>query len=153
MVLGSGAGNEAGASVFAAPERWLEIQIGREILAPRQRITSVPYAVVSQTTATFPRPAYDSGWLSISPGLTITLTHNLRGNPDDYVVDLQFLHETAFGRHQIGYGGRSTYFWASGDDLNQGGAWYGLTDTEIKVMRDSDDPFIDKVRARIWVCQ
>ncbi len=42
----------------------------------------------------FPRPAYDSGWLTTPFGppsqlYTRTLTHNLGGNAEDYVVDLQ----------------------------------------------------------------
>lgn len=41
-----------------------------------------------------PRPAYDSGWIDMpktgpSPHIT-ALTHNLGGNVDDYVVDLQY---------------------------------------------------------------
>jgi hypothetical protein len=41
----------------------------------------------------FPRPAYDSGWVDM-PGTgpspyTTTLTHNLGGNVDDYILDLQ----------------------------------------------------------------
>jgi hypothetical protein len=42
----------------------------------------------------FPRPVYDSGWVDMpkigaSP-YTTTLTHNLGGNTDDYVLDLQY---------------------------------------------------------------
>jgi len=42
----------------------------------------------------FPRPAYDSGWITTPFGdpsrfYGVTLTHSLGGNVDDYVVDLQ----------------------------------------------------------------
>ena len=40
--------------------------------------------------APFPRPAYDSGWVAISPGEQKRLTHNIGGNTDNYVVDMQF---------------------------------------------------------------
>ncbi|MDX1776416.1 MAG: hypothetical protein R3297_07530, partial [Desulfobulbales bacterium] len=48
-----------------------------------------------QTTAApvagmFPRPAYDSGWVDIGWLETKALTHNLGGDPDNYVVDLTF---------------------------------------------------------------
>ena len=44
--------------------------------------------------SSLPRPAYDSGWITTPFGspsqlYTRTLTHNLGGNADDYVVDLQ----------------------------------------------------------------
>ncbi len=49
---------------------------------------------VSSGGSCFPRPAYDSGWVVTpfgSPSLlyTVTLRHDLRGDPDNYFVDLQ----------------------------------------------------------------
>jgi hypothetical protein len=35
-------------ALFAAPDRWLEIQVEAETLTPRQRIVSVPYALQAQ---------------------------------------------------------------------------------------------------------
>ena len=40
--------------------------------------------------APYPRPAYDSGWQPIAKGGQVVLNHNLGGNRDNYVVDLQF---------------------------------------------------------------
>ena len=48
IILGSGAGNALDASVFDGADRWLEIRVGLETLSPRQRITSVGYAIVSE---------------------------------------------------------------------------------------------------------
>lgn len=40
--------------------------------------------------APFPRPAYDSGWMAGTGGMEIiTLLHNIGGNVDNYVVDVQ----------------------------------------------------------------
>jgi hypothetical protein len=50
VILGSGAGNDLAASVFNGSERWLEITIGRETLAPRQKITSAAYSMVSDNS-------------------------------------------------------------------------------------------------------
>jgi hypothetical protein len=35
-------------ALFAAPDRWLELQVESETLAPRQKIVSVPYALQAQ---------------------------------------------------------------------------------------------------------
>jgi hypothetical protein len=57
----------------------------------------------------YPAPAaYDSHWQTIAPGETITLTHNLGGSTDYYVVDLRFSSEfnpTGLnGYNQMAYG-------------------------------------------------
>ena len=98
--------------------------------------------------APFPRPAYDSGWLTIQPGRenSLVLNHNLGGNPDNYVVDLQFQHHN-MGVHQVCYGG---------DYMGQvlgsyGGWWKNLTDQEIILERNGGDHWVDKMRVRIWV--
>ncbi|NQT82995.1 tail fiber domain-containing protein, partial [bacterium] len=49
VILGSGTGNALAASVFSGPDRWLEMQVGAEMLSPRQRITAVPYSMVSES--------------------------------------------------------------------------------------------------------
>jgi hypothetical protein len=51
-------------------------------------------AAAVNTVSCFPRPAYDSGWITTPFGdpsrfYGVTLNHNLGGNADDYVVDLQ----------------------------------------------------------------
>jgi hypothetical protein len=93
----------------------------------------------------FPRPAYDSGWVNIGQGETKFLTHGLGGDPDNYVVDLQFKQPAGIGINQISYGGDK-------DDIKWYGAeWYGLTNTTIAVRRRGDDVHAHQIRVRIWV--
>jgi len=93
---------------------------------------------------TFPRPAYDSGWVAVSAGDCIDLTHNLGGNRDNYVVDLQF--KGASGNpHVAGYGG-----YADGAS-SYGGDWRTLTSTEITLCRSANDALIPQMRVRIWM--
>lgn len=94
--------------------------------------------------APFPRPAYDSGWTSISKNQVITFNHGIGGNADDYFVDLCF-ESTMYGRHHKRYGGY-TY-----SDAFMGAYWSQLTNTQIKVHRFGDDVDIEQVRVRIWV--
>ena len=91
--------------------------------------------------------AWSSGWVSINPGETMTFTHNLGGNPDDYAVELwyQDAKSGGYGINHRGAGG-----------LEAGGKYYGvhwqnLTDTTVQVVRRPDDTFADQVRVRIWI--
>jgi len=100
--------------------------------------------------APFPKPAYDSGWVGIAQGEVKTLTHNIGGNVDNYVVDFQ-LHSNQYG---FGINNRSY----GGDDLDTGqtviydGAWFmRLTNQSIDVNRNHFDRRAEKVRVRIWV--
>ncbi len=95
--------------------------------------------------APFPRPPYDSGWQAVPPGTSITLTHNIGGNPDDYVVDIQFHDDDEYGRLQGGGMDRSgqQFF---------GATWTNLTASSLEVRRGPDSTTADKVRVRIWVC-
>jgi hypothetical protein len=100
----------------------------------------------------FPRPAYDSGWRSIGAGDSLWLPHLIGGNPDNYVVDLQF-QGAYFGRHQYRYGTDSWWYteltiWIQ---RTKGAFWHGLTHEGIMVSRESDDDQIDQIRVRIWV--
>jgi hypothetical protein len=99
--------------------------------------------------AAFPRPTYDSGWRNISPGAgaSVNLTHNVGGDPDKYVVSLDFkdLTPSGFGHHTWGWGGD----W-NGDEL-YGAFWYNLTSTSISVRRMDEDISIHQFRVRIWV--
>ncbi|UCE18045.1 MAG: hypothetical protein JSV84_14450 [Gemmatimonadota bacterium] len=95
--------------------------------------------------APFPRPAYDSGWRTIAQGETQTLNHNIGGDPDNYVVDLQFKGSSG-GAHQMYYG----LDWDT-KDYSTGGYWRDLTVTSISVYRGGDDTTISKIRVRIWV--
>jgi hypothetical protein len=92
--------------------------------------------------APFPRPAYDSGWVSINQNEPKRFTHNIGGNVDDYVVDMIFKDQT--GINIIGFGGDE-------GDYIRGASWYGLTNQEIDVHRSKDDHVVDQIRIRIWV--
>jgi hypothetical protein len=108
----------------------------------------------------FPRPNYDSGWVSIAEAETKTLIHNLGGNTDNYVIDMQFSYlgggdGTPYYNviHNRGYGGDLGYY------VNKhevAGVYYtGLTTAIIKVVNGRDPyatgPDIQKIRIRIWV--
>ena len=95
--------------------------------------------------APFPRPAYNSGWQSISKGSTITLTHNIGGTLDNYVVDMQFRAKSSAGINNWGYGSLE----AGG--LFYGAYWHELTTASISVSRQASDTAADEVRIRIWV--
>ena len=75
-------------------------------------------------------PPYCTAWAAVGQGSTVTVVHNLGGNPDDYVVKLWFRHP-AFptGVHQIYYGG------AEGGGESLGAYWHGLDATQIQVSR------------------
>ena len=95
----------------------------------------------------FPRPNFDSGWVSVTSGGSVTITHNLGGDPEDYVVDMTF-RDNVFGSgiHQITYGG----------DVRPGseykGMWWERLDTtSIMILRSSEDVRCQDVRIRIWV--
>ena len=100
-----------------------------------------------QTTAAsggFPRPAYDSGWRAIDQGEWIRLRHNIGGDPDNYVIDMQF--KGSYGTHTKFYGGME----------NPNRQWYGayyqqLSTSMISVGRMQDDAWVEQVRIRIWV--
>lgn len=101
--------------------------------------------------APFPRPAYDSGWLAIAPNETLSLTHNIGGNRDNYVVDMQFW-SSIIDVHVDNYGGRFLYSSSHGSEFL--GAYYRhLTNTGIEVYRLMDDVDVEKVRVRIWVVE
>lgn len=91
---------------------------------------------------TFPRPNYDSGWIPLAVATSTSLVHNVGGNTDNYVVDLQFKDTgDGFGINQVFYGG---------DDWD-GASWRALTTTSIDVQRVGGDKVADEIRVRIWV--
>lgn len=120
-------------------------------------LTGPAYASSSSSSGRqdlLPSPTYDSGWVSVSQGLSLTLRHNLGGNVDNYVVDMQLrkLREVTHGwgttevtdseRHNMGIGG---------DYESDGGAWWtNLNPESIKLIRGMKDPHADQVRIRIW---
>ena len=91
-----------------------------------------------------PRPAYDSGWVSISRGGDVKLVHSLGGSPDNYVVNL-ICKDDYMGINQIAYG---TYI---NDGFGRGVFWYNLTSTYIRVKRYDPDLYCGQIRVRIWV--
>ena len=92
-----------------------------------------------------PRPAYDSGWIttpfgSPSQSYTKTLTHDLGGNADDYVVDLQ--------RKVSGIAGPNL----SNQGLGTAFSYGFLTNRSVNVSAPySAVDLVTSVRLRIWV--
>ena len=102
-----------------------------------------------------PEPKYDSGWQSIAKGEFKTLYHNLGGDQDHYVVDLQFKDTVAdgvegYGVNHADYGGDSYQNQSSGKMEMHGVYWWGLTNSQIKSSCLIDDTHADQVRIRIW---
>lgn len=94
----------------------------------------------------FPRPAYDSGYLTYADGgETKTLNHNIGGNPDDYVVEIHCKYAVDGLAHNYYVGGEHD---SSGNVL--GVTWDNLQSNSIVIARWEDDPFCDQVRVRIW---
>ena len=85
-------------------------------------------------------PAYDSGWIEISPSETVTLTHNLNTTE----VFVYMIGRCGVLIHQYKYG-------SDGNDV--GTYWYDLTEDEIRIYRASNDWQIKNwsgVRVMIW---
>ena len=100
-----------------------------------------------------PSPDYDSGWLSLTPGASATtLTHGLGGNPDDYVVDMQYRSGSS-GVNQRYFGGvdfGSKAFNGTRNNERVGLYWRSLTNSSITLFRRAEDDYAANVRIRIW---
>jgi hypothetical protein len=95
-------------------------------------------------------PDYDSGWIALAAGGPAPLiTHNLLGNRDNYVVDMQF-RSAGSGVNQRYYGGIDFGAKASAPDTQVGAYWYALNNTNMRVYRRVDDSYAEEVRFRIW---
>ncbi len=94
--------------------------------------------------AAFPRPAYDSGWISVNHGASIALYHNLGGVIENYVVDLT-CQSVDMGINNFGSGGdyNNTEFY--------GAYWKSLTATHVTITRLATDLDCGQVRVRIWM--
>jgi len=93
--------------------------------------------------APFPRPAYDSGWLFLEQCKGHTFEHGLGGNPDNYVVDLQY---------KGGLLGINRYCYGTCSKDALGVYWCMLTNTNMSVWRECNDfSATQGVRIRIWV--
>ena len=95
------------------------------------------------TGCTIPSPDYDSGWFNIANSESKILIHNLGGDIDNYVVDLQC--RNANGPHNWFSG-----FYEGDAYGSQGVAWSKLTTTQIQVLRSSGDDYCATARVRIW---
>ena len=102
-------------------------------------------------------PDWDSGWVDISAGETITLPHNLGGNVNRYIVRMEFKAVPAKGSpeapmaiHHHAYGGTASNLLAE-DAAYMGANWQNLTPQSITLYRWADDPFADQIRVRIWL--
>ena len=99
--------------------------------------------------APFPRPAYNSGWVVIDTNQTITLNHNIGGDVNNYIVDMQFKSGYAgFGINISKHGG--DVVWGT-DRYEWGAYWKNLTVTTIDIVRFKDDGYAAEMRIRIWV--
>ena len=86
-------------------------------------------------------PAYDSGWeaLGVRPDpISVGFTHNLGGNPDNYLVSLECRDDTSLGTYEC-----------TDQGFKVNALWYGLTDTTVKVYATSGSR-PDDIRVRIW---
>jgi hypothetical protein len=90
--------------------------------------------------------AWSSPWSPINQNQTLTFTHNLGGDPDDYAVELWFLDtDGGLGINRCYYGGLET-----GGNWD-GAHWQNLTANTIEVYRQPNDTVADQVRVRVWV--
>jgi hypothetical protein len=101
--------------------------------------------------APFPRPAYDSGWVSIAQGENVGRLHDLGGNVDDYFIDFQ-CKDPGYRINNMYVGGNSYYQDEPFPDFVSEGAYYhGVTWNAIQVHRNSWDPVCEEFRVRMWV--
>lgn len=102
------------------------------------------------TSANQPQAVHTAGgwgtaWEPIATDETITFSHDLGQDPEDYAVELWFRDRDGdLGIHRRNYGG-----------LEANGKWYGaywqnLTANTIQVHRLSDDTVADEIRVRVW---
>ncbi len=92
----------------------------------------------------FPRPTYDSGWVDmpkIGPNpYATTLTHNLGGNVDDYVLDLQYKTSGPTETNVTNAGIGNTFHYSQ------------LTATSVKLTGPISPKSVTvSLRLRIWV--
>ncbi|MBU0677300.1 MAG: hypothetical protein KJ626_04215 [Verrucomicrobia bacterium] len=94
--------------------------------------------------APFPRPAYDSGWVTI-PGIGqhTTVVHGIGGNIDDYVVDMQ-MQTAGYGINTV-FNGHDRY------GLEHQGNWYEFLTTNSVELHCGQHHGWTNVRVRIWV--
>lgn len=86
-------------------------------------------------------PEYDSDWVDTTLGQVVTLTHDVGGNPDDYVVGMKF--SGTVGINHRACGGLAV--------LNDmfGAHFQNVTDSTVSVFRFPLDLFAQQVRVYI----
>lgn len=104
----------------------------------------------------FPEPDYDSNWISIEQGQSLTLTHNL--NTKEYFVYLIGRYDTSKGGtfitdednfHTVEMGGDWVYNILY-EESNKYGIWYVASKNTIRIDRAYHDPYSDYIRVMIW---
>ncbi len=139
--------NAAWAQEGSGPFTPEEPGVGQDVIEPA--------SIDALTSAAFSGgPAYDSGWVPVRRGQTLTLRHGLGGNLDDYVVIMDYKAKGVDGVNQRYYGGADfgTHP-APGHAANDrvGAYWRSLTTSTITIYRRPEDTYADWVRIRIWV--
>jgi hypothetical protein len=106
----------------------------------------------SETSAHQPQAVHTAGgwgtaWVPIDQDETITFSHNLGQDPEDYAVELWFRDTDAggLGIHRRNYGGLEA------DGKLYGAYWQNLTANTIQVHRLPHDTVADEIRVRVWV--
>jgi hypothetical protein len=143
-----------GALIVLVGSRLLQVsQADAQII---QKKEAIPYKESINTatlvaSAKLPKPDYDSGWVSITTQKT--LTHNLGGDVNNYLVDFQMkANSTGMGINNNRIGIDEYWLPDSGGVFRQkfkGAHWCKLTTTTIELRRGEDDIFSNKVRIRI----
>jgi hypothetical protein len=98
--------------------------------------------------APFPRPAFNSGWVDITPGESKFILHNIRGDTNNYVIDLTFRDEYQ-NQHAFGLGG----YYQTDPWQSRGCYWNNLSDTALTIQLGPHEGTIEQVRVRIWVIE
>jgi hypothetical protein len=116
-----------------------------------RRAGNDPYADSARICVSVPSqpPDFDSDWQEIDPDEELVLDHDLGGDPNSYIVRMEFKHTApgGIGIHQEYAGGNTP------DDNYLGANWEHLTNEQITVYREPDDGHVNQVRVRIWVRQ
>jgi len=107
---------------------------------------SPPMTMASQRHAVPAAAQWSSPWVPIPRGQPMMFAHNLGEDPNNYVVELDFLDtDGGQGINRDGYGGLEVNGnWA-------GGHWQNLTANTIRVFRQPNDNAADQVRVLVWV--
>jgi hypothetical protein len=84
----------------------------------------------------FPRPNYDSGWIGLAIGQSVSRQHNLGGDKDSYVVEMQCSSLGVITNWGLG---------------SPGGATWQVDTTWVTMQRGNEMLWCDNVRTRIWI--